>query len=81
MRVPFSCLLCTDWRVDLISSSNHLSHLSSPTVLVDMNLQPPATSTQLIAPLESVNFELTPGALTTLLNGLEKIQSQLSTMK
>jgi hypothetical protein len=67
-----------DWRVDVKSSSNHISHMAVPTVLVDMKLQPQPTSTQLISPLESVNFELTPAALTTLLNGLEKIQSQLS---
>lgn len=76
-----SLYLCVDWRVDLLTSSNHLSMMSVPTVLVDMKLQPPASSTQLIAPIESFNFELSPAALTTLLNGLEKIQTQLSAMK
>ena len=125
-----------DWRVDVKSASNHLSHMAVPTVLVDMKvrqrnrgqctrrdeiasrcdshvmvaapvfghrplltlvhrscclfacmsalpfqLQPPPTSTRLIAPLESFNFELSPAALTTLLSGLERIQTQLSSMK
>lgn len=46
-----------------------------------LQLQPPPTSTRLIAPLESFNFELSPAALTTLLSGLERIQTQLSSMK
>jgi hypothetical protein len=74
-------LLCSDWRVDVKSSSNHLSHMSVPTVLVDMKLQPPPSDMRLIAPLESFNFELSQQALATLLSGLEKIQAQLSTMK
>ena len=35
---PF-LLCCADWRVDVKSASNHLSHMAVPTVLVDMKVR------------------------------------------
>jgi hypothetical protein len=70
-----------DWRVDLVTSSSSLAAMAAaPTVMLEMKTQPPPTSTNLMQPLESLQFEMTPQALATLLNGLEKIQSQLSAM-
>jgi hypothetical protein len=79
-------LLCSflsrsDWRVDMQTSSTSSRVLRAPTLLVEVALQPPPTHVALVEPVRSMQFELSQQALTTLLSGLEKIQSQLSALK
>ena len=40
LSVCFSSVLCSDWRVDVKSASNHLSNMQVPTVLVDIKVKP-----------------------------------------
>jgi len=70
-----------DWRVDVKSASRHQAHMAEPTVLVNMKLQPPPTHFGQMEPGESIHFEMSGAALSTMLHGLEKIQTQLSAMK
>lgn len=67
-----------DWRVDMKTSSNHLSRMAVPTVLVEMKLQETPARVGVMPGVRDVKFELTREALGTMLDGLEKIRDQLS---
>jgi len=74
-------LLDVNWRVDQRLSSNQLTHLSTPTILIELTLQKqPVHSTDMIE-TQSVQCELSKQALSTMLSGLEKIREQLSGMQ
>lgn len=74
-------LMDFDWRVDMKTSSNHLSRMSVPTVLVEMELQETPQRVHEMPGVRKVNFELSKETLTTMLDGLSKIRDQLGGMK
>ena len=71
----------TDWRVDIKTSSNLLSRMSVPTVLVGMKVQDVPTRVDLVPDVKDVQFELSKESLQTMLDGLNKIRDQLSAVK
>eukprot|EP00472_Partenskyella_glossopodia_P005284 CAMPEP_0197518128 /NCGR_PEP_ID=MMETSP1318-20131121/3257_1 /TAXON_ID=552666 /ORGANISM="Partenskyella glossopodia, Strain RCC365" /LENGTH=158 /DNA_ID=CAMNT_0043068225 /DNA_START=38 /DNA_END=514 /DNA_ORIENTATION=+ len=71
-------LLDFDWRVDIASSSNVLSRMLVPSVLVEMTLQDEATHHREMAGTRNVQFELSKEALGTLVKSLGKIRDQLA---
>ena len=73
--------LHADWRVDVKTSSNLLSRMSVPTVLVGMKVQDVPTRVDLVPDVKDVQFELSKEALQTMLDGLNKIRDQLSAVK
>ncbi len=79
--VWFPFLSLSDWRVDVETSSGHLSRMSVPVCLLSMTLQPPSTQVGIVPQTTSTKLEINQQELTTLLNGLEKIQQQLAGMK
>lgn len=70
-----------DWRVDVASSSNVLSHMMVPAVLVELTIQEQATQSRQMASTKNVQFELSKEALGTLVKSLGKIRDQLSNIK
>ena len=70
-------LIDVDWRVDLKTSSEEVSNMSVPTVIVKLKVQPEATRAGELAPIRTVQFVLTKEALGTMLDGLRKIREQL----
>jgi len=69
-----------DWRVDMKTSSNFLSRMAAPTAFVEMKVQNPVTVRGCMPGTRSVQFELSPQALRTMLDGLGKIRDQLSSI-
>jgi len=67
-----------DWRVDTKVSADVLSHMSIPTLLVNMNIQEQPTTKGQMPGEKNVQFELDQDSLATLLDGLEKIKDQLA---
>jgi len=74
-------LIDFDWRVDTKTSSNHLSRMAVPTVLVEMKLQENPTKVGIMPGVKNVQFELSKEALATMLDGLTKIRDQLGSIK
>lgn len=81
-----------DWRIDLQTSSNYVTDMSTPCVLVQMEVDKPQQAVQ--RPMtfqgvdrdentqntETVNFELSQASLATMLEGLGKIRDQLNSV-
>eukprot|EP00457_Paulinella_chromatophora_P017853 gb/GEZN01019008.1/.p1 GENE.gb/GEZN01019008.1/~~gb/GEZN01019008.1/.p1 ORF type:complete len:193 (+),score=30.99 gb/GEZN01019008.1/:28-606(+) len=74
-------LLDFDWRVDVKSSSNFLSKMQVPTVLVEMQLQAQPSRLQELPADQAVQFELSKESLATMLDGLAKIRDQLAAIR
>jgi len=70
-----------DWRVDVKTSSNYLSRMQVPTVLVEMKLQDMPSKQGIMPPVRNVQFELSKETLATMLDGLGKIRDQLGSVK
>ncbi len=82
--IPHVCppvLSRADWRVDVKTSSNLLSRMSVPTVLVGMKVQDTPTHVGVVPDVKDVQFELSKEALQTMLDGLNKIRDQLGAIK
>lgn len=62
-----------DWRVDVKRSSNFLSHMSVPTVLLDIKVQKPIRQKGQMPGVAHHQLELSKEALNTMLDGLTKI--------
>jgi len=74
-------LIDFDWRVDMKASSDALSRMSVPAVLVAMQIQDQPAKQSQVPPIRTVQFELSPEALSTMLEGLTKIRDQLTSIK
>merc|ERR1712183_687936 len=59
-----------DWRVDIKTSSNHLSRMNIPTVFVGMKLQETPSQVGIMPGVKEVQFELSRESLQTMLDGL-----------
>jgi hypothetical protein len=67
--------------VDIKKSSNHATNIHVPTVLIDMKLLNTPNKVDMMPDISNVQFEMSKPALNTLLNGLTKIEQQLSNLK
>lgn len=67
-----------DWRVDMKKSSNFLSHMTVPTVLLDFKVQKPIRQKGQMPGVAHHQMELSKEALNTMLDGLTKIRDQLN---
>ena len=74
-------LLDFDWRIDHKRSSNFLTRMSVPTVILDMKIQQQPKVQGMIPGVDDIQFELPKEALATMLDGLCKIRDQLSSIK
>jgi hypothetical protein len=73
-------LIDFDWRVDVKTSSNIMSRMAVPTVIVDMALQRAPERQGVLAGVQHVQFELSKQSLATMLDGLTKIRDQLGNL-
>lgn len=69
-----------DWRVDQKRSSNFLSRMTVPSVIVEMKVQKQPTQKGVMPGVEDIQFELSKEALGTMLDGLGKIRDQLGSL-
>ncbi len=69
-----------DWRVDVMSSSQEVSRMSVPTVILDLKVEDQQQRVGEMPPVRSVNFELSKESLGTLLDGMNKIREQLGAL-
>jgi COMM domain containing 9 len=63
------------------TSSNYLSRMQVPTVMVQMEVQQNPTKAGVMPGVQDVQFELSKETLATMLDGLGKIRDQLASMK
>lgn len=69
-----------DWRVDVKTSSDRISRMVVPSVLVDLKVQDQPTSATQVPAARHVEFELSKEALQTMLDGLGRIRDQLGSV-
>ena len=69
-----------DWRVDVMSSSQEVSRMSVPTVILDIKVEGQQERVGEMPPVRSINFELSKESLGTLLDGMNKIREQLGAL-
>lgn len=69
-----------DWRVDVKSSSQQMSRMSVPTVILDLKVEGQPVMRGDMPRVKSVNFELSKESLGTLLDGMNKIKDQLGAL-
>jgi len=79
-QVSLPLLQNIDWRIDIKSASDHLSRMSIPTVLVQLQVADSPTSVEQAAGTRNINFELTKEALEIMLDGLGQIKKQLDSI-
>ncbi len=58
-------------------SSNNISHMSVPSVMVSMQVQMPQERLGILAPTKQVQFEMSKESLGVMLEGLKRIREQL----
>ena len=77
------CALCgrlialTEWRLDVKRSSNTVSHMAEPTVMVSMQVQEPQQKVGILAPSKLVQVEMGQDSLNVMIDGLRRIRDQL----
>lgn len=76
-RVSLPHFVDVDWRVDVKAASEELSRMSLPTVLVDIKCREQPCTRGVMPSEETVSFELSKEALSTMLAGLGSIRDQL----
>ena len=69
-----------DWRVDIKSSADAIARMAQPSAIVDMKVREAATSSEQLAGVRSVRFELNRETLDTMLDGLTKIRDQMASV-
>lgn len=79
-QVSMPRLVDFDWRVDLKAASGTISRLSVPTCLVQFKVQNIPIKVGVVPEEDLINMELSKETLDTMLNGLYKIQDQLSSI-
>mmetsp|Transcript_59067 Transcript_59067/g.121041 ORF Transcript_59067/g.121041 Transcript_59067/m.121041 type:complete len:202 (+) Transcript_59067:207-812(+) len=77
-QVSGARLLDMDWRVDIKTSSDSLARMAVPTCLLELQVQEAASRVGEMGGVETLSLELNKEALATMLEGLNKIRSQLS---
>jgi len=70
-----------DWRVDLKTSSGHLSRMRVPTIFLSLSLENQPQVLGCVPDRQHFQLELSKQALGTMLTGLEKIREQLAGMQ
>ena len=79
-RVSLPRLVDLDWFVHVQKASSEVPQLNVPTVQLQLNLQPQATSTHTLPHTEAVTVEFNRESLEIMLEGLAKIRDQLSAL-
>ncbi|KAJ5071985.1 comm domain-containing protein [Anaeramoeba ignava] len=80
-RITLPKLVDFDWSLNIISSSQKSSHSSIPTILLELKIQDPPTKTDLMPNVRTIHVELTRESLGAVLDGLGKINEQLTSVK
>jgi hypothetical protein len=80
-RVSLPRALDIDWRVDLTTSSECISHTTVPTALFQMRVRGHPTKVGEMPPVEVVTFEANRGAVNTIVEGLRTVRDQLANIK
>lgn len=76
--VEYLCFyLFIEWRLDIKKSSNAVSIMSEPAVLVSMEVQPPQTEVGILESHNQIQFELRQNSLKVMIDGLQRIRDQL----
>ena len=63
--------------MDVKRSSNTVSYMSEPTVMVSMQIQEPQQKVGILAPSKQVQFEMGQDSLNVMIDGLKRIRDQL----
>eukprot|EP00058_Branchiostoma_floridae_P020828 XP_002606318.1 hypothetical protein BRAFLDRAFT_113744 [Branchiostoma floridae] len=79
-QVSLPQLVDFDWRVDMKTSADSVSHMSAATCLLQLKVQNVPKQVDRVPPLDVVNVELSKETLDTMLDGLGKIRDQLSSV-
>ena len=69
-----------NWRIDVKTSSNLLTHMTVPTIIIGMKIQEKPTHIDYIPNTKDIQFELGKDGLQTTIDGLLKIRDQLSSI-
>eukprot|EP00484_Ammonia_sp_Unknown_P016508 CAMPEP_0197036074 /NCGR_PEP_ID=MMETSP1384-20130603/13689_1 /TAXON_ID=29189 /ORGANISM="Ammonia sp." /LENGTH=195 /DNA_ID=CAMNT_0042466207 /DNA_START=31 /DNA_END=618 /DNA_ORIENTATION=+ len=70
-------LIDFEWRLDVKRSSNTVSYMAEPTVMVSMQIQEPQQKVGVLAPSKQVQFEMGGDSLNVMIDGLRRIRDQL----
>jgi len=76
-QVSMPRLKTIDWRIDIKSSSNEMSRMSVPTVIVNLEVEQNPTKIGEAPKMRNIDFELSSEALAVMLEGLGQIKKQL----
>ncbi|CAH1254979.1 COMMD9 [Branchiostoma lanceolatum] len=79
-QVSLPQLVDFDWRVDMKTSADSVSHMSAATCLLQLKVQNVPKQVDRVPPVDVVNVELSKETLDTMLDGLGKIRDQLSSV-
>ncbi|KAL9644163.1 hypothetical protein ABK040_005627 [Willaertia magna] len=80
-QISLPKLIDMKWRVDISTASHVITKMSAPSVVVQLNVQHPSGTKQLMGPTQQVNFEMNRETLSTMLKGFGKIRDQLASIK
>ena len=69
-----------DWRIDVKTASDRAGQMSVPTALVQMQVEEIPSAAGELAPMRTVNFEVSQETLSAMLDGMGKILEQLDSV-
>jgi len=70
-----------DWRIDVKRASEQMTSMSIPTVLVQLQIEKQPQKISEPMNIDFVNFELNKQTLQTMIDGLQQIKEQLTSLK
>eukprot|EP00003_Mantamonas_plastica_P024686 TRINITY_DN4647_c0_g1_i2.p3 TRINITY_DN4647_c0_g1~~TRINITY_DN4647_c0_g1_i2.p3 ORF type:complete len:106 (-),score=31.16 TRINITY_DN4647_c0_g1_i2:369-686(-) len=79
--LSYPTMLDLNWRIDVMSSSNDIKSMAQPTALVELLLQKNAEKQGEMPGTQSVVLEMNKDTLQTMIDGMGKIASQLSSIQ
>eukprot|EP01038_Epipyxis_sp_PR26KG_P005949 gene5949-8200_t len=79
-RISLPKLIDFDWAIHLKKASNEISTMSVPAIIVSLDVEEIPTISTELAPIKTINFEMSREVLDTVLDGFGKIRDQLSHM-
>lgn len=80
-RVSLPKLVDVDWRVDIQTASEFVNRMAVPSVLVGLQVQDQPTHRDIVPDVKHVVFEMNKETLQTMLDGLNRIRDQLSSIQ
>ena len=70
-------IIYIEWRLDVKRSSNTVSYMSEPSVIVSMQTQEPQQKVGLLAPAKQIQFEMGQDSLSVMVDSLRTIRDTL----